>query len=585
MFSRVFPSFLFCFLAFTVQAQNSQVIIHVKFASTPTTASSSFTGLKYGKQCFYNIEVDDNSVSFRDLMNYFQGGAVSADGQTYPGKFFTDGCGNNVPYTASVAINVRSHHWPPDQQDGMLIMESGNTNSIDLSDLSRAVQTDCYPAVHGYYHDMTGYYIQNNFTQSTNISECADYIFQKASFTPRVFITPNADTGYNKYLEAQGYFGNSSTGVTDGYPQSPTLENIWSTGLSDISEVGTGGFRTYIRDFLDNWTDQTSVDNLKATVTALKNASSVTINKFRRMGTHGFDASSWPYFKSFIEHIETTSQDAIWVTTLQEALEYLETKRKLIKTETLQGNELTITLDYTEIPLANLKRDITLQVNSNAAIESITVNGAQRSTYNIQTGLINVFNQRTATVPLTVLPLKLISFSGTTENGYNQLQWQTASEQQIDHFEIERSFNGVQYTKLGQKNSKGQQSNTYSFIDNDMIHQDVIYYRLKIVDQDQKSQYSNVIRLTKSTSGFSATISPNPVHGQINLNIQSPDNEKATLIVFGATGQTVYTQSFQIYKANSHYILSNPILLKGNYTLKIIKQNGQSNTAKFIVLN
>lgn len=583
MRNRIFFLLLTCILFFVVNAQNTEVTVRVKFATEPTYASSSFAGLKYGKHCFYNIEVDDNSIYFKDLMNYFQGGLVSIDGQTYPGKFFTDGCGNNVPYKASIAINVRSHHNPPDQVDGDLIMETGNPNNIEISDLIRAVQTECYPAPHGYYHNMEGYYVKNNFTQSKNISECANYIWQKTQFMPRVFITPNADGGYNPYLETQGYFGNSSGNVTDGYPQSPTLANIWATGISDASEAGTGSFRAYLRDFLDSWTDQTELDKFKGYITALKNASTATTNKFRRIGTHGFGGSNWPNFKLFIEHIESTSQDAIWVTTLQEALEYLETKRKLIKSETLQGDELIIQLNYSDIPLVNVHRDISLQINSDVSIQSVTVTGAQRSTYNLNTGLINIFNKRT-TGTTSVLPLKLVYFTSRKGNSGNVLQWQTTAEQQVQHFEIESSLDGVQFTKRGQLLAKAQPSNTYSFEDRQSVNQNGVYYRLKMVNVIGTYEYSKVILLKESTEVFSAIVAPNPVTGQINLLVESNKNQKATVTVLNEAGHAVLIQNLHLLKGSSIYSLSYLKLPKGYYNLKVLNSDGQTKTMKFISL-
>lgn len=366
----------------------SDVTITVTFASTPASASSSYADLKYNKQSVFNLEFDDAPVQFMYLIPYLQGGVSGEDGVTYPGKFFTDGCGNNKPWTAGVGINVKSNF-----NDTLIL--SGGTKMTE-SDLNTVLAANCLPENHGYYHNNdAGYYITNGMTLSTNISMCTSYILTKCGFKPRVFITPNNDAGYNVNLVSQGYMANSSQGVTDGYPQSPVESDLWSTHVADTSEI-SASFRAHLRGFLDDWNNTTETNNMKSYVDNLKNLSSSTVHKLYRVGSHGHNSSNWANFKAFLTYVETVSSDTIWVTTLQELLEYFEVKRQLIKSETLSGNTLTINLSYANISVDNRYRDITLLINSATAISSISVTGSMdSSSYNTSTKLINVFKKKT----------------------------------------------------------------------------------------------------------------------------------------------------------------------------------------------
>jgi hypothetical protein len=137
---------------------------------------------------------------------------------------------------------------------------------------------------------------------------------------------------------------------------------------------------------------------LKSFVTGLKNKSSSLVHKLYRLGTHSYNSGNWNGFKSFIDHLDSVSNDAIWVTSLQELLEYLEVKRLVSKTETLDGNVLTISLDLSKVPASNRFRDMSLLINGGAAISSVTVSGADNFSYN-DSGLINILKKKIVADP------------------------------------------------------------------------------------------------------------------------------------------------------------------------------------------
>jgi len=109
------------------------------------------------------------------------------------------------------------------------------------------------------------------------------------------------------------------------------------------------------------------------------------------------------------------------------------------------------------------------------------------------------------------LPVELVSFSGRSMNDqYVALQWATASEENTDHFEIERSGDGVHFVSALIRKATGNSSifQLYSAEDH-AAGQGINYYRLKQVDIDGKFAYSQVIlvRLGKENGPL---LSPNP---------------------------------------------------------------------------
>jgi len=366
----------------------SDVTITVTFSSTPASATSSYADVKYDKQSIFHLEVDDCPVQFMSVLPLFQGGVAPEDSVSYPGYTFTDGCGNNKYWTAGVGINVKSNY------NDTLILSGGA--KMTTSDLDTVVAANMLPQSHGYYHNMVdGYYTTNNFTQTMNVSECNKYIFTETGFVPRVFIIPNNDQNYTQTAEALAMMATSSQSVTDGYPHSPDDNHIWTDHLGDTVDISSS-MRVYGRDFVDDWNDTTLVQARKDMVLGMKNASSSSVHKIYRVGTHGHNSANWTNFKGFISYINSIAADTIWVTTTQEMLEYFEVKRNLIKSESLSGNVLTINLSYNNIPSNNRYRDITLKINSATSISSISVTGTMdSSSYSTSNKLINVFKKKT----------------------------------------------------------------------------------------------------------------------------------------------------------------------------------------------
>lgn len=123
----------------------------------------------------------------------------------------------------------------------------------------------------------------------------------------------------------------------------------------------------------------------------------------------------------------------------------------------------------------------------------------------------------TSGVCSTVLPLTILSFTGTIQNNKHVLQWKTANEVNTKHFEIEQSFDGRLFDKIGIVNAEGNGNNVYRFI-NAIKEKEVNYfYRLKMVEKDGRFTYSNIILLVHKSSK-SLDIFPNPVKDILTIS-------------------------------------------------------------------
>ena len=148
------------------------------------------------------------------------------------------------------------------------------------------------------------------------------------------------------------------------------------------------------------------------------------------------------------------------------------------------------------------------------------------------------FNQPTmTTVPL---PVRL-DFSGAVAGTGNQLNWTTYQEIANNHFELERSGDGIRYSSIATIATKAPNGTSSSKINYTYLDQSFAagnnYYRLKQVDINGKYTYSSVVLLqdTKALDIFS--ISPNPATDKVRIKVP----ESGDLSVIDVNGRTLLT--------------------------------------------
>ena len=143
------------------------------------------------------------------------------------------------------------------------------------------------------------------------------------------------------------------------------------------------------------------------------------------------------------------------------------------------------------------------------------------------------------------LPVELVSFSAMLYNEKVDIKWTTASEKNVSHFSIEKSTDGKNYNEAGLVFAYGNTSETinYSFTDKNISTSKagVIYYRLRSVDKDGKSELSQVrsIRIGKKNEQTMSIVTyPNPVSSELRITIPANwQGKKVSYELFNHNGQ------------------------------------------------
>ena len=170
-----------------------------------------------------------------------------------------------------------------------------------------------------------------------------------------------------------------------------------------------------------------------------------------------------------------------------------------------------------------------------------------------------------AAVSNVVLPVNWTAFSGKVNGRVNMLFWKTASETNNKLFEVERSGNAIQFEKIGQVPGAGNSSTIrqYQFID-DKLLAPAYYYRLRQIDDNGRSTFSNIIFLRSKTDNQQIIIFPNPAVNSITVLFQHLVINKEFLLL-NSNGQLICKLCFNgmsgnidlTGKAAGVYLLSN----------------------------
>ena len=182
--------------------------------------------------------------------------------------------------------------------------------------------------------------------------------------------------------------------------------------------------------------------------------------------------------------------------------------------------------------------------------------------------------------PPVPLPLDLISFKGYALEEGNNLEWITENEENTAFFEIERSEDGQRFTSIGRVDAQGFsiEASYYSFLDKTAPAK--AYYRLRMVDLDEKYTFSDIIFLeNENIRNNEVQVFPNPFENQLTFTTDYAWSEAVDIHLFNSFGQLVTTRK---WSEGQKFNLSTNTLPSGVYIYKIQSKNGQEVVGRVI---
>jgi hypothetical protein len=153
------------------------------------------------------------------------------------------------------------------------------------------------------------------------------------------------------------------------------------------------------------------------------------------------------------------------------------------------------------------------------------------------------------------LPITLLSFNAVWANNRQsqaRVYWSTASEENNDYFDVQRSADGANWQHVARVQGAGTSINTlnYQILDKNPLH-GISYYRLRQVDFDGTATLTHVVSLKREIYEAAISVYPNPANNQFQISFEGFKSEEVSVNILDNSGR--------IIMAKTNNVLNNPV--------------------------
>jgi hypothetical protein len=151
-----------------------------------------------------------------------------------------------------------------------------------------------------------------------------------------------------------------------------------------------------------------------------------------------------------------------------------------------------------------------------------------------------------------ILPVEMNGFDAVPGNNSVTLNWNTASETNVDKFIIER--NGEIVNRVPAANNATGHS--YSWVDNSVVNGTEYSYRLIVRDIDGTETTAGTVEATPNVNAVSdymlAQNFPNPFNSETSFTYAIPEAQQVALTIYNLMGQEIATVVNGYMEAGTH---------------------------------
>nr|NQU88924.1 T9SS type A sorting domain-containing protein [Bacteroidota bacterium] len=339
------------------------IFITVLLDNVPQYLTVSKASLKYNKHFAYSFALDDGREdAYTHAFQVLNGGYLDENNTNYPGLFYTDGCGNDIPFRASLAWNSVNASYAD--------LHINTPDYITWDKLTEMYNAGWDVLNHSYSHAA-----YNGTDYNFEIAENRDHVTRLAGIDMSHFVVPSGDSNYiipafsqgNKvvYTKENSYLG-------------------YYNGLPIDDPINYNGLRIFRKMLYD---DAFDINNISGYIDGVAANSSNSNHYWWTEFTHRVKFEQiggslvFPTFEYYMNYIGQTygknGSDRIWMAPHQEVYEYLRTRDESVLSYALNGNVLTILLDVENIPGDLRNYALTINIDSDASFSSADISGGE----------------------------------------------------------------------------------------------------------------------------------------------------------------------------------------------------------------
>ncbi len=396
LFGLIFSDFL---IPVNQAKSADEKIITVTFKTAPTPSSVSVVKapIKYNKKFAFSYTFDDGYIEgYNPAFRYMHGGYVSELEETVGGLYYTDGAGYRIPFKGAF-------NWISNSSSSFGDLHINTPGNMTWDNLRETYALGWEPVNHGWTSRVTPTPADTiiDYPVEHGGPRPLDYDYEVTQNTARLqaelgatikhFGLPAGDPNYIPAALANGM-----KSISTGQPGSS------DQGLMNVASTLNLEQMQYKRKF---FAEATELQDMKDYLDKISNDSTGGDNYWGVASSHRVRTPvnppdngnlSFDNFKDFMNYASDTygvnGNDSMWMASAPEVYEYLVTKQKTSIETSLSGNILTITLDTSLVDNDLRRYALSLIVNADAEIDSISYEEAEFTHHseNLSSGLINL---------------------------------------------------------------------------------------------------------------------------------------------------------------------------------------------------
>ncbi|MCD6346522.1 MAG: T9SS type A sorting domain-containing protein [Bacteroidales bacterium] len=363
-----------------LNAQTNKVQLVIQF-SGESQSDISVAPLKYNKDFAFSFAFDDGlDDAFSLGYHLLQGGYSTVDQHDYPGLFYTDGCGSKIAFTAGIA-------WYTANSNNDDLHNGETPGYMTWSQALQLYQNGWDIFNHSYNHEAN----VAGMDYESQIQRNADEVETRLGIQLNYLIPPGGDHNYIDYGFNMGI--NAVFTSNAGY----TINGNRAMELDDAIDHSRSVFWRHSIN-----SDDFTIDSLKQAATQL--FSDVGENKHlwwnefthRVKYEHYGGSVEFTVFKEYMEFLanqygEPGLDNGLFASSI-EVYEYLAVRDLVSISQSVSGNQLILTIDYSNCPKDLRYYDISLLVTTNDSIVSAQMDQPGEITFRKHNGqyLMNI---------------------------------------------------------------------------------------------------------------------------------------------------------------------------------------------------
>lgn len=370
--------------------------IELFFDTSPSTFEVSIAPLKYNKKWVFSFSLDDGYVdAYSNVFAMFYGRIPDLNNVVHPGRFYTDGCGNDIMYKSGFA-------GPLVDENGIDFHHENQSAYVKWSQYEFATDFGFDMIYQQYGQPAIGDFVSYlDFYNDTVTAR--NYVQNKLGFKPLFGTCNNGNTGwinnegkcplYDAGCLVVGF--NNTSAIVAG--QVVTLEQGFNLDTLTKSMMDAGIIMK--RGLLDE--DTTVLQDVYDTMAAVASSSQ---RRWLHYFTHRVTYSNPPgsanlsvtKFQAIMDHLHNTygkaGLDNVWMAAPSVVYEYIYARESAVLNKYFEGNKVILEIVY-DSPNEHRRPCLSLNINSNLPCKRVDHYKIPRCTNNLinaTSGIINL---------------------------------------------------------------------------------------------------------------------------------------------------------------------------------------------------